>query len=270
MNFLSKFSLLIVLFFLSITVVLSQDESLSVLSEAANQGDAEAQAKLGFMYEHGQSVDKDLLIAFKWYKLAAEQGVAWAQTNLGLAYINGRGVQKNDAEAAKWFRRSALQGNIKSQEILGVLYDEGKGVPENYNEAIEWINPSNLMYIKGLEKDYANRLHFESPEIEAFIHSIVINCKTDQGKGRFMPLIGLLYARLASLDQDHMWIETFVQGRGDSFILLDALESPDGRVNTTVTFEVTSLGEVYPKGSLKVEAVLNACFGSHGPIWLIE
>lgn len=44
------------------------------LKEKASNGDADAQCKLGVMYEFGRGVTKDYLEAVKWYRKSAEQG----------------------------------------------------------------------------------------------------------------------------------------------------------------------------------------------------
>ena len=49
----------------------------------AEQGDAEAQFNLGYMYTEGLGVPLDNQEAVRWYRLAAEQGFANAQFNLG-------------------------------------------------------------------------------------------------------------------------------------------------------------------------------------------
>ena len=76
----------------------------------ANQGDADAQLKLGRMYAFGQGVPKNIAEALKWYRLAAEHGLADAQILLGLLYDFGHGVPQNDAEALKWYRLTAAKG----------------------------------------------------------------------------------------------------------------------------------------------------------------
>ena len=58
----------------------------------AEQGDAGAQANLGYMYEEGQGVPQSYKEAVKWYRKAAEQGNAGGQANLGFMYDNGQGV----------------------------------------------------------------------------------------------------------------------------------------------------------------------------------
>ena len=47
--------------------------------KAAEQGDADAQYKLGFMYNKGEGVPQDYKKAFYWCTKAAEQGLVNAQ-----------------------------------------------------------------------------------------------------------------------------------------------------------------------------------------------
>ena len=48
------------------------------------------------MYANGKGVIQDDQEAIKWYRLAVEQGFADAQYNLGWMYENGQGVIQND------------------------------------------------------------------------------------------------------------------------------------------------------------------------------
>jgi len=55
----------------------------------AKQGNADAQDKLGWMYEHGKGVPQDYSTALKWYKLAAEQDHLDAISRVATFYQNG-------------------------------------------------------------------------------------------------------------------------------------------------------------------------------------
>ena len=72
----------------------------------------------------------------------AEQGNAAAQAYLGFLFETGRGVPQNYTEAAMWYRRAAEQGDSLAQYSLGLLYDRGQGVPRNIVEASKWLNLS--------------------------------------------------------------------------------------------------------------------------------
>ncbi|MCL2725942.1 MAG: SEL1-like repeat protein [Polyangiaceae bacterium] len=54
----------------------------------------------------------------KWWRKAAEQGDAEAQAALGFMYSEGRGVAKDEAEAVKWWRKAAEQGYEEAQSAL--------------------------------------------------------------------------------------------------------------------------------------------------------
>jgi TPR repeat protein len=86
------------------------------------------------------SVAKDAAEAVKWFRKAGEQGNADAQNKLGCCYEEGSGVKKDLAEAAKWYRKAAEQGNAAAQYNLGVCYKSGTGVPKNFVEAHKWHN----------------------------------------------------------------------------------------------------------------------------------
>jgi hypothetical protein len=86
------------------------------IQRAAEQGNAEAQCRLGDMYYEGRyDAPRDEKKAVYWYRMAAEQGDADAQFSLGGMYANGQGVPRDDAEAVKWYQKAAEQGNPAAQ-----------------------------------------------------------------------------------------------------------------------------------------------------------
>jgi len=100
--------------------------TLTKLRLKAEQGDADAQYNLGFLYANGERVTLDYAEATNWYRKAAEQGDARAQLKLGVLYDHGRGMATSDhVESAKWYRRAAEQGNAEAQARLGSLYTGG-------------------------------------------------------------------------------------------------------------------------------------------------
>ena len=140
--------------------------------KAADQGFAEAQAQLGYMYLYGYGVKKDHAEAIKWYRLAAEQENASAQNQLGFMYLNGYGVDKDYAEAIVWYLKAAEQGHPSGQNGIGFIYQNGYGVNKDYAEALKWYrqaaeqgnaaakNNIGTMYFNGygVTQDYAEAL----------------------------------------------------------------------------------------------------------------
>jgi hypothetical protein len=62
------------------------------------------------MFYEGRGVAQSDVEAARWYRKAADQGIAQAQYNLGFMFDQGRGVAQSDVEAARWFRKAADQG----------------------------------------------------------------------------------------------------------------------------------------------------------------
>jgi TPR repeat protein len=78
-----------------------------LLSPVTNQGNADAQEGLGFLYYMGDGAPKDYVQAALWFRKAAEQGDAYAQKMLGDLYSDGQGVPQDHAQAAAWYRQAA-------------------------------------------------------------------------------------------------------------------------------------------------------------------
>lgn len=84
----------------------------------AEQGVADAQYGIGFMYESGWGVEEDFSQAFRWYQLAAQQGHVQSQYNLGMLYREGKGVARNDALGLYWIQTAADGGDERALNYL--------------------------------------------------------------------------------------------------------------------------------------------------------
>jgi TPR repeat protein len=106
----------------------------------AEDGDADAQAMIGFLYATGRGVAQDYVEAARWYRLSAEQGNADAQSRTGFFLYTGQGVPQDYEEALRWYRLAAEQGNAIAQLYLGRMYGLGHGVPQNFIAAHMWTD----------------------------------------------------------------------------------------------------------------------------------
>ncbi|MFZ0827073.1 MAG: PDZ domain-containing protein [Verrucomicrobiia bacterium] len=106
----------------------------------AENGNPEAQDKLGIYYEFGKGVAKDEVEAAKWFRKAADQGSAVAERFEGIYYLgmNTANGTPDYVEAAKWFNKAADQNDAFAELCLGDLYADGNGVPQDYSEALKW------------------------------------------------------------------------------------------------------------------------------------
>lgn len=135
----------------------------------AQAGDAVAQYQVGYAYEIGRPVPRDLDEAARWWLKSAEQGYVpaegaygvWAKdTNgavaerwmlqaaehgdattqlwLAVAYEQDWFGTVNAELALKWYRRAAESGDPDAQFVLGEKYEYGEGVEQNYELAAKW------------------------------------------------------------------------------------------------------------------------------------
>jgi len=80
----------------------------------------------------------DYVTAFRNWRALAEDGDAPAQAGLGFLFHKGLGVTQDDIEAASWFEKAARKGQAEAQLLLGTLYFFGEGVQQSYVMAFTW------------------------------------------------------------------------------------------------------------------------------------
>ena len=72
------------------------------------------------MYYFGKGIKIDNKEAFKWFEKSANQGNADAQNKLGRMYEYGIEVTQDYKKAFKWYEKSAIQGNsVQKTDELG-------------------------------------------------------------------------------------------------------------------------------------------------------
>ena len=102
--------------------------------DLAEQGDAEAQYNLAFMYETGFGIPKDNGKAARWYEPAAEKKHVPAQMRLGLMYLAGAGVKQSEIQAAKLLSAAGEHGNKLAAGVNEQLLGTGPALPLNKSE----------------------------------------------------------------------------------------------------------------------------------------
>ncbi len=100
----------------------------NLTQQAAAQGNARAQYRLGNMYVKGVGVPKDFAEAMAWFRQAAIQNHAGAQLKLGMllllkCMVAKEGVEGALEESQKWLYRAEAQGlpeavNLKPKYVL--------------------------------------------------------------------------------------------------------------------------------------------------------
>lgn len=113
-------------------------EAFFLYQKAAHQNYATGQMNYGLMWLGVEDFEQDSDEAIFWFCKAAEQGYADAQFTLGRMYEYGEGVEKDIKQAVFWYRKAARQGDAQSQRQLGWMYESGRGVEQDDYQAMFW------------------------------------------------------------------------------------------------------------------------------------
>lgn len=107
---------------------------------AAQQGYAEAQAQLAFLYLGGKIVRQDYAEARRWAQAAADQGAAVGWGALGAVYRAADNPNRDPVQATAAFRRAAMLGYSDAQWEMGRAYAIGQGVTGDPLLAYAWYD----------------------------------------------------------------------------------------------------------------------------------
>jgi TPR repeat protein len=102
-----------------------KQKAFELYTQAAEQGNINAQFDLAVMYEEGDGIPKDIKKAVYWYTMAAEKGDAIAQLIVGAIYLAGDRVPQDRKKAKYWLEKAAANGDQQTKadakELLNML-----------------------------------------------------------------------------------------------------------------------------------------------------
>lgn len=221
--------------------------NLDDLIKLAEDGDVDAQLKLGNYYfygQHGLTIDYDKSI--KWWTLAANNGNAKAQNNLASCYAEGRGVTTNQEKALMWFEKAAVQGSLEAifnlgkgyllghtvfdkdvsrgflymkeaaekglaeaQFMLGSLYHDGVGCKLDLNESIRWLDKAVQQDHKKATTMLGDMLYrFRGHNRADFERAICLLSKTaNEGDSYAQQQLGEIHLRMGQIEESVKWFK---------------------------------------------------------------
>jgi TPR repeat protein len=114
--------------------------ALAVWQRLAEEGDADAQVRVGQMLRDRQGVRwRDFERAAAWFRRAALQGRADAQYALSRLHYEGFLVPRDTAEMRLMLEAAARQGHAGAQLTLGVIHEYGfDDIRADLTEALKW------------------------------------------------------------------------------------------------------------------------------------
>jgi TPR repeat protein len=124
------------------TGVRNYKKAMKLFLESADNGNADSQNNLGYMYAYSIGTDIDYSKAKKYLSLAALQGHSQAQVGLGSLYRHDWGVTKSYSEAFKLYKKAAAHDNTDAMNNLGYMYTFGYGTSTSAGDAIYWFEKS--------------------------------------------------------------------------------------------------------------------------------
>ncbi len=105
--------------------------------KVAEQGGAEGQNNVGYLYERGLGVKQSFTEAQTWYTLAASQGLPIAMYNLAMLTYKGDINNRDTRKSVEWLKKADEAGHAPSSYMLGVMYMRGEGIFKNVDKAFE-------------------------------------------------------------------------------------------------------------------------------------
>lgn len=193
---------------------LAENQGVEQLRRSAEEGNIEAQLKLGNEYRSGWNVPKDYREAVRWYQKAAEQSSKYAQVKLGMMYYFGQEVPRNPRKAIKWLRMAAEQkaylyfrGAVFSdafiEDMLASLYESGEGV-QDYRKAVKWYRKASARGYAPAQRSLGD-MYYRGKGVPQHYREALrwFRLAAEQGDVPAQMLLGEMYARGRGVPQDY-------------------------------------------------------------------
>ncbi len=119
----------------------------------AKKGNAEAQYKVGEMYETGFGVKQNRKEAENWITKSANQGHETAGFKLLYWDVEKNGLNANNKAKLTELKTKAAKGNAPAQYYVGKMHARGVGLKKNPDIAIGWLNKAALVGVLEAERE---------------------------------------------------------------------------------------------------------------------
>lgn len=107
------------------------EEAFGLFMAAAEKGVAEASYVVGFAYNFGFGVNKDLSKAAFWYLEAAKKENIPAMFGYALLKDEDDGLARNSEEIVKWYKKASMLGHSTATYNIAYLYQQGVDVKKD-------------------------------------------------------------------------------------------------------------------------------------------
>ena len=148
-------ALLVVVVFITEISAANADMVFDFQMKLAQKGNAEAQFKVGEMYESGRGVEKNMIEAKRWINKAAAQGNQAAGYKLLYYDLQKNGVTKDNKTKLGDLQDAARDGDGYAQYYVGLMHSRGVGLKKSSNSALDWLGKASLVGVTAAEAEIA-------------------------------------------------------------------------------------------------------------------
>ena len=120
-------------------VAINLDKAFQMYLSATADGHAYGEYNLATLYENGDGVDKDMVMAIDLYNRSAAQGDAHGMNGLGVLYYLGDNIEKDYEKAFSYFHKAASKGLDVAQNNLAEMYRDGEGINKDIGKAKKYF-----------------------------------------------------------------------------------------------------------------------------------
>lgn len=145
--------LLLILVFFAEVSALKADGLFDFQMKLAEKGNAEAQFKVGEMYETGFGVKKSMKEAEIWILKAAAQGHETAGFKLLYWDMKKNGNKGDNKAKYRALLNKAESGEGQAMYYVGKMYANGVGTRRNYDKALDWLNKATFIGVLEAERE---------------------------------------------------------------------------------------------------------------------
>lgn len=146
---------------------------INLYKESIKNGNEVSMYNLGKLFDDGNKVDRDYLVAYDYYRMAAKHNYPDAQAELGWMFAEGHGVSRDYYKSAYWYNLAAENNHVVAIVNLGTHYMNGNGVECNKEKgfslymkayslresdesvsALLWLIGNSYEFGNGVNKDF--------------------------------------------------------------------------------------------------------------------
>jgi uncharacterized protein len=161
---------------------------------SANLGDGSGMYDVGYFYATGLGTKLNPILALEWYQKAYENGHVNALIGIGSMYEFGNGVEKNPSKTFEYYKRSAEEGYLPGWNSVAYCYEQGLGIEKSLEKSIEYYRKTASVGHKTGQFNLGRAFHFGLGVVQDYTVAFkYYKMSSDQNLKEASHNLGILY-----------------------------------------------------------------------------